>query len=621
MREIFDSLQTRFKTPTGCIKVGEEVYFHLEIPKKEAPYEVRIIFEEFFSDKAFSEEMTRIREDNDRIIFETEGNFGEKNIYRYFFSFKSYGRTKFIKKKAGSFEGQIQESPEGFAWQLTIYDEITTNPNMQEGVMYQIFPDRFARYGSVENPPADRIYRVWEGNPFWKEKLIGQDFFGGNLQGVIHKLRYLKELGVTALYLNPIWIARSNHRYDPADYKKVDPLLGTEADLKELIKRAHKLGMIVVIDTVLNHTGADSIYFNKYNSYPVIGAFNSTESKYFGWYYFSEHPEKYESWWGFTEHPKINQEASSFQEYMFGNGGVIDYWYSLGIDGLRLDVPDELPNFTLNCIYNCSKRNKENAVIISEVWEDASNKANYGHRMEYLLGHETTSVMNYPVKDAILAYIRYGDFWGAHLKETLETVFLENYPREIAWSLMNFLSSHDTVRAITKLVGPEAQENDREWQNKHDTLSREEYILGRERLMISYLILYFLPGIPSIYYGDEVGLCGQKDPFNRKPYPWNRRDKKLLKFFKALGKFRHIERDFFRKADFEVSYIDEEICILERSHAKRQLFLVVNRSDHMVDIVKHNDHPERTKILFTTDKHNECKTYLNPHQGMILEPF
>ena len=424
MSEIFDSLQTRFKTPTGCIKVGEEVYFHLEIPKKEAPYEVRIIFEEFFSDKAFSEEMIRIREDNDRIIFETEGNFGEKNIYRYFFSFKSYGRTKFIKKKAGSFEGQIQESPEGFDWQLTIYDEITTNPNMQEGVMYQIFPDRFARYGSVENPPADRIYRVWEGNPFWKEKLIGQDFFGGNLQGVIHKLRYLKELGVTAIYLNPIWIARSNHRYDPADYKKVDPLLGTEADFKELIKRAHKLGMIVVIDTVLNHTGADSIYFNKYNSYPVIGAFNSTESKYFGWYYFSEHPEKYESWWGFTEHPKINQEASSFQEYMFGNGGVIDYWYSLGIDGLRLDVPDELPNFTLNCIYNCSKRNKENAVIISEVWEDASNKANYGHRMEYLLGHETTSVMNYPVKDAILAYIRYGDFWGAHLKETLETTKL-----------------------------------------------------------------------------------------------------------------------------------------------------------------------------------------------------
>lgn len=621
MSAVFDSLQTRFKMPTGCIKVGEKVSFRVKIPKHEAPYEVRIVFEEFFSDRAFSEEMSRIWEDNEGIVFETEGNFGEKNIYRYHFSFKSYGRNKFIKKKAGSFEGQIQENSEGFSWQLTVYEPVTTNANMQEGVMYQIFPDRFAKETTVKNPPEDRIYRVWEGKPFWKENLIGKDFFAGNLQGIIHKLKYLKSLGVTTLYLNPIWIAHSNHRYDPADYKKVDPLLGTEEDFKELIEKAHNAGMIVIIDTVLNHTGADSIYFNRYDRYPVVGAFNSKESEFFSWYYFSEHPEKYESWWGFIEHPKVNQESPSFQEYMFGKDGVIDYWYSLGVDGLRLDVPDELPNFTLNSIYNCSKRNKEDVVIIGEVWEDASNKANYGHRMEYLLGQELTSVMNYPVKDAILAYIRYGSFWAEHLKETLESIFLENYPREIAWSLMNFVSSHDTVRAITKLAGHEVGENDREWQERHDSLSREEYILGRERLMLSYLLLYFLPGIPSIYYGDEVGLQGQKDPFNRKTYPWKRRDKKLLKFFKSLGSFRTAEKDFFKEADFAVSYIDEEICILERKDNQRQLFLVVNRSDHMVDIVKHNDHPERTKILFTTDKHNECKTYLNPHQGMILELF
>lgn len=620
VRAIYDSLQKQFKTPTGCAKVGEKVTFRLGIPKWDGPYDVEIIFNEYYSDKTFSVRMNREGEDNESIIFSTEGNFGEKNIYHYYFSFKSYGRTKFVKKNEGTFEGHIQDSPNGLNWQITIYEPVTTNSNMQEGVMYQIFPDRFAKFGEVEHPPDDRIYRIWGGKPFYKDNLISKDFFGGNFQGIIHRLKYLKSLGVTALYLNPIWLAHSNHRYDPADYKTVDPLLGNENDLKELIQKAHQAGMIVIIDTVLNHTGADSIYFNRYGRYPVKGAFNAKDSFFYDWYYFHVYPEMYESWWGFVDHPKINQSSRSFQEYMFGKGGVIDYWYSLGIDGLRLDVPDELPNYALNAIYEVSKRNKEDAVIISEVWEDASYKANYGHRMEYLLGHETTSVMNYPVKNAILAYVRYGDFWAGHLTETLQSIFLENYPREIAWSLMNFVSTHDTVRAITKLAGPEVGENDREWQEKNDTLSRSDYEIGRKRLILSYLILYFLPGIPSIFYGDEVGLQGQKDPFNRKCYPWKRRDKKLLKVFKRLGSFRKREKEFFKNADFAVNYIDNEICILERMTGKRQLYLIINRSDHIVDISMHNTEPERTKIAFKTDK-NEDTIHINSLEGMILELF
>ena len=621
---VFDSQNYWFKSKIGPVEKGQPLHFEIRLEKEGNVQEARLILFRLGTHREIKVPMKKLAEE-EAIIYSVECCFRQEATYEYYFEFIKDNKQYFVRRNWGSFEGKVTTDLNNLPWRLTVHRAIKTHPLMKKGIMYQIFPDRFWKGETKSELPKDRIYREWGELPYYDNR-ISQDFFKGNFNGIAEKLDYLKKLCIKVIYSNPIEYSSKNHRYAAIDYKQIDPVLGTKEELVNLMDLLHENGIIFIKDSVLNHVGSDSIYLDREDKLGTNGAYNHEDSPYKDWFYFYQNDKgekDYADWWGDKSLAKLNYSSESLNSYMFGADGAVSFWFrEWKIDGIREDVADELSNESRRKIYEIAKKEKgDKVVVIVEVWEDASNKANYGHRMEYLLGHETTSVMNYPVKDAILAYIRYGDFWGAHLKETLETVFLENYPREIAWSLMNFLSSHDTVRAITKLVGPEAQENDREWQNKHDTLSREEYILGRERLMISYLILYFLPGIPSIYYGDEVGLCGQKDPFNRKPYPWNRRDKKLLKFFKALGKFRHIERDFFRKADFEVSYIDEEICILERSHAKRQLFLVVNRSDHMVDIVKHNDHPERTKILFTTDKHNECKTYLNPHQGMILELF
>ncbi len=619
MGTVFDSRQTQFKNPLGCIRVGDSVKLRLEIPKGYNSSRAWVIFQEFYSDKDFSVEMENKGEDVEKVIFECIVKFDTANIHEYYFSFvDNFGTPKFIQMRQGTFEGEIRDDKGGKNWQLTAYEATKTHPNMNNGLMYQIFPDRFCKVGDVENPPTDRMYRVWGGVPFHKPNQIGQDFFGGNFQGIIHRLKYLKSMGVTILYFNPIWLASSNHRYDQADYRKVDPLLGNEEDFREMVNKAHEYGMIVILDVVLNHTGADSIYFNKYNRYPELGAYNSKESPYYDWYRFREHPEQYMSWWNFPEHPTINQYAKSFQEYMFEEKGTIDYWYSLGIDGMRVDVADELPNFTLNLLYDAAKRNKKPIVIIYEVWEDASNKCNYGHRMEYFLGNQSTSVMNYPVKNAVLAYIRYGGEWAKHLEETLITIFLENYPREIAYSLMNFVTSHDTVRAITKLAGPEVDDHDMEWQSEHDNLSREEYLLGRKRLMQAYLMTYFFPGIPSIFYGDESGISGQKDAFCRKPYNWKRRDKKLIKFFKALGKFRTSEREFFKDADFNVLHIDGKICILERKKATRRLLHIANISEHRMELSHYQEIPRNAKVIFSTCN-AKGNNYIDSLEAVILE--
>ena len=621
MGMVFCSTDVQYKNPVGPVKKGGVINFRVKIGSCLNPREVTLIFDRYWMQGLFEWKMQEVRREENEVVFEAKVEIEEVNIYKYHFEFWSYNQKMVICKKWNSFEGYVKPRNmqlEGEEWQLTVYTPIATHEEMSQGIMYQIFPDRFCKYGEIQNLPTDRIYRPWGERPFFEDDTICSDYFGGNLQGIRHRLKFLKELGVTVLYLNPIWLASSNHRYNTSDYREVDPILGTEEDLLELISEAHKNGMIIILDTVLNHTGSDSVYFNKEGRFQSLGAYNSMESEYFDWYYFHEYPNKYESWWGFKTLPKINQESKNFQDYMFGENGTLRYWYKLGIDGLRLDVADELPNETLKKIFEVARKNSEKVIIIGEVWEDASNKTNYGHRMEYFLGSELTSVMNYPVKEAILAYIRYGgEYWSDNLSETLTRIFIENYPREIAYSVMNFLSSHDTVRAITKLAGPEVDNHDKAWQNSHDDLSREEYKLGRDRLIISYLMVYFLPGIPSIFYGDEVGLAGQKDPFCRKCYPWGRRDKKLLKFFKRLGKMRKQNKAFFGTADFKVIRVNDEICVLERRNENKRLVLVINRTDRVLNIPEDICKLNSVKVVFVAKK--TLRNKISPYGGVILE--
>lgn len=600
MSTIFNSLDTYFKSHTGPIKKGEDLTFRIKFRKDIQPYNVKIIFfgfQQFYNSLEFNMNFEYADENYD--YFKVDISNLEINIYEYYFAFESYGSQKYLKRCYDSWEAFISNDNSGCNWQLTVYKPVETHPNMNKGIMYQIFPDRFYHSDETSYLPNDRTYRKWGELPFYTDDKICSDFFGGDLRGITEKLDYLKSLSVSVIYLNPIWESQSNHRYDTSDYTKVDPVLGNLDDVKELLSKAHSLGMIVILDTVLNHTGSDSIYFNKNNRYPVNGAFNSTDSPYRNLYYFWPDGIHYESWWGFQTLPKLNQQSSDYINYFFGNGGILDIWFNLGFDGLRLDVADELDNSTLNRIFESSKRNRDKIIIIGEVWDNASNKCNYGHRMEYFLGNELTSVMNYPVKDAILAYVRYGDLWSSNLWRTLISVYIEDYPHEIAYSLMNLLSSHDSVRMITKLAGKEVDDHDKNWQFENDTLSPQEYRLGRARAMISYLILYFLPGIPSIFYGDEIGLSGQKDPFCRKCFPWNRIDKRFLHFFKNLGKLRNSFADFLSIANFNIVKINNELCIFTRDFDDKSLLIMVNRADFAVDISDFSSNLRNISILFS----------------------
>lgn len=620
MSTLFNSLNTNFKQPTGPVKKGNVLTLRIKLKKELLASDVQVIFCEYCAEnnvQAFPLELESSDETFD--YFNVVISNLEINIYHYFFSFVSYGTKKYLKKEYNSWNAFLTEDISQPNWQLTVYEPIKTHPNMNNGIMYQIFPDRFYSSGKTTNLPSDRIYRKWGEQPFYSDENIGSDFFGGDLKGITEKLDYLKKLNVSVIYLNPIWESQSNHRYNTGRYDVVDPVLGNLDDFKDFIKKAHSLGMIVILDTVINHTGSDSLYFNKYNHYPSIGAYQGSTSPYYDWYYFNDdNPDNYVSWWNFKTLPKINQNSQSFNEFMFNPNGTFDFWFSLGVDGLRLDVADELPNFTLNNIYTASKRHHDKIVIIAEVWEDPSNKCNYGHRMNYFLGEEATSVMNYPIRDSILAYIRYGNFWAENLEKTLITVYKENYPKEIAFSLMNFLSSHDTVRAITKLAGKEVDDHDKDWQSLNDNLSPKEYRLGRARLMISYLFLYFLPGIPSIFYGDEIGLFGQKDPFCRKCFAWQRIDKKLLHFFKSLGKLRHSEANFLSDANFDIVKIDSEKCIFVRNLNNRNLYIFLNRTDKFIDISDYTNCLCIRKSLFTLGRKTSCEL-LDCFGALVIE--
>ena len=302
----------------------------------------------------------------------------ECGLYWYSFALYTAKGLMFVTHTENGL-GELTDHPPQ-PWQLTVYDAAFTTPDwFKGGVLYQIFPDRFCKVGEFPaNVPKDRDLRLdWGGLPEYKsfetQTNMNNDYFGGNLEGVSSKLDYLETLGVTVLYLNPIFEAHSNHRYNTADYLKIDPLLGDESDFAELCLEAKKRNIHILLDGVFNHTGDDSIYFNRYGRYPGLGAYQSQESLYSGWYDFTVCPDKYRCWWGDRLLPEVNEANESYQEFIFGEQGVLKHWLKAGAAGWRLDVADELPAFFLNRLRETVKGENPVAVIIGEVWEDASN--------------------------------------------------------------------------------------------------------------------------------------------------------------------------------------------------------------------------------------------------------
>lgn len=531
----FDSRNTEYKWPFGAVKSGTEVCFNVKLHRDALSTAVFLLCLKDSEKNYVWHEMPYSHDEDDNRVYSLRIAFTE-GLYFYKFVFDSaYGRKALTRLP----DAVACISPDGADWQQTVYRSGFSTPyDFCGGIFYQIFPDRFYYSGSEKTGvPADRyINKNWGDKPEYRQSAdknrLCNDYFCGDLKGITQKLDYISRLGVSIIYLNPIFEAHSNHRYNTADYLKIDPLLGDEEDFKELCKKAKEKGIKIMLDGVFSHTGDDSIYFNKYRRYGDSGAYNSQDCEYFSWYKFNSWPDDCKSWWGVPTLPEVIEESDSFCDFITGNGGVIDHWLDLGASGFRLDVADELPDSFLEKVRTAVKRHP-GALLIGEVWEDATTKISYGSRRKFLYGNELDSVMNYPFRSAIIDFVKLGDSC-TFVNRCMD--ICENYPPEALHLLMNHIGTHDTNRILTEL-GTDEYREDREWQaNKQ--LTRSQLDRALLLLQIAVVIQYTLPGMPSLYYGDEAQSEGYNDPFCRSCYPWGHENHALIRFYQKLGAAR-----------------------------------------------------------------------------------
>lgn len=465
-------------------------------------------------------------------------------------------------------------------FKLFVYEKDFHTPQwFWGGTMYHVFVDRFCRGEGQATLRDDAVLETdWEnGIPQFAKKngdpLKNNVFFGGNLWGVIEKLDYLASLGVTVLYLSPIFESASNHRYDTGDYEKVDALLGGDEAFDALVREAHARDIKIVLDGVFNHTGDDSVYFNRRENYPTVGAYQSESSRYAPWYQFDRFPDRYSCWWGIDILPRLHQDRAACRNYFTGAEGIVAKWLERGADGWRLDVADELCDDFLDELRATTKSvTSGEGLIIGEVWENAVDKISYGNRRRYFGGRQLDSVMNYPVRNAILALVADRD------TETFYNILTElysSYPPEVCNSLMNLLGTHDTERILTLLGDPTRGEELSNTAKSTKCLGAQARAKAIELLKIASVLQFTVFGVPSVYYGDEAGLEGYGDPFCRMPYPWGREDASLVEHYRMLGQLRANHRAL-RDGDFQFLYHDEDCVVYERCSTRDRVRIAIN---------------------------------------------
>lgn len=623
---LFNSRDKRYKDRFGAVQSGEAITFRLLLPfdSGAVSYGARLVVtSDFTNETQYYELCGTDRYENGNRWWEVYYTAGEPGIYWYHFEYDGPWSSECIYK--GPYSSGIVTN-RATSWQLTVYKKGYRTPDLLKGgVMYQIFPDRFFGTGRPKhNVPEDRDIVPWNSVPRWRPdaegKVRNNDYFGGDLKGIEQKLPYIRNLGANIIYLNPIFESHTNHRYSTADYTKIDPLLGTEKDFVSLCEHAHRLGMYIILDGVFNHTGDDSIYFNKYNRYPDVGAYNSKKSPYYRWYHFSKWPDQYDSWWGFDILPDVDETNPDYVEYITGENGVIAKWLRLGADGWRLDVADELPDDFIAKIHARAKAVNPNAIVLGEVWENASNKVAYSVRRHYLLGNELDSVMNYPFANAVIDFVANGD--AETFLEQIEDV-TETYPKPIQDVLMNLLGTHDTERVLTRLAGEPVGWHDREWQASR-TLTADQYVFGVRLEKIAAAIQFTLPGFPSIYYGDEAGMQGYKDPFNRRGFPWGRIDTSLSSWYSWLGLLRRtcpvLEHGQFvpiSGAEGCVAYARMDVEHPDLDHSNDALVIIANRNPNGIDYLLPPE-LDNCQALMNVIALNERKVTIGPYTCAIL---
>lgn len=571
----FNSRNKAFKSVVSAVCEGEKVKFNIVVPRSLGCHGADFAFKKidgcnYEKNGMFWAGMHGDDFENWDVTFIPR----EKGIYTYHFELHCNCGVKFVSKThfgLGEICGYIND------FQQTVYGKtVFDGSNLEGGIIYQIFPDRFYFSGQKkENVPTDRVMRDdWGGIPHYlpdeNGKILNNDYFGGDLKGVEQKLGYIKSLGATHVYLNPIFEAHSNHRYNTADFTKIDSLLGSEEDFVSLCKEAKELDISIILDGVFSHVGSDSVYFNKQKRYGNGGAYNDENSPYHTWFKFR--PDGgYDSWWGIETLPEIREESPEYVDFI---KSVIWKWMSLGAGGWRLDVADELPDKFIDEIYSAVKNADKNAPVILEVWEDASNKISYGTRRRYLLGGQADSIMNYPFSDAIRDFVRYGD--GRGFIDRIMTI-AENYPPHVLNSLMTHLSTHDTARFITAVGAQNLDGADRNRIASEPALDGEILEKALFLLKAAAIIQYSLPGVPTIYYGDEAGLQGYRDPFNRTCYPWGKENSDLIDFYKKLGSVRRSLQ--MKTKEITPIYFDGGVICFCVTSGEKQVVCGVNLSD------------------------------------------
>lgn len=574
MRILFDSKKQQHKTPFGCIRQKEPCRLTVYIPEACKPVSACICVE---SEDGFQASFPMEREMAENQYIHYTGEFTLEQCGLYFYTFQIQTEdSAFTLFKQGRDQTNIEA---GEKWQITCYAADYDTPAHYKGaVMYQIFPDRFHKAGQPDLAYKLGPYTV-HGDmhdtpgylPNEKGEILNNDFFGGNLKGITEKLDYLQDLGVSVLYLNPIFMAYSNHRYDTADYKTIDPMLGTEQDFTDLCAAAHKRGIRILLDGVFSHTGANSKYFDAFHLFGN-GAVSNPNSPYKDWFTFQEFPSKYTAWWGILSLPCVNETQQSYMDYIIDDeDSVVAHWMHLGADGFRLDVADELPDEFIARLYRRVKELNPEGLVLGEVWEDASNKIAYGVRRKYFTAGELDSVMNYPFKNAIIRYVKEEITADIFRDEVLTIV--ENYPKPILDCVMNILSTHDTARILTVLGADrfDLPKPDKAAYRLNDMALQNA--LERERL--SAFLQFTLPGMACVYYGDEIGMQGFEDPFNRGYFQWDNQNMPLLEFYKQLAKCKNSLAPL-RTGDFRVTFCDGHIFQATRTAGSQQVILVTN---------------------------------------------
>ena len=582
--EIFNSRKIEYKDKIRAIATDEKVKLRIIVPRSMKCCGATLCVVKENESPAYYSMFWAGMCGDDNEYWELHFFATTPGLYWYHFELDTPWGRSFV-RNVGRGVGDF--APDASDFQQTVYDKNFKTPDwLKGGIIYQIFPDRFYSSGTEKHDVRpSRVMRRWGDEPFWPEEQMNgiwnNDYFGGDLKGVEEKLLYLANLGVTCIYLNPIFEANSNHRYDTADYEKIDPLLGTEDDLKSLCKTAkEQYGISIILDGVFSHTGCDSKYFNIYSNYDDVGAYNSKESPYYPWYKFINWPDEYHSWWGIKLLPEVIEETPEYREYICGKNGILRKWLKCGISGWRLDVADELPDVFLDDLRRAVKDENSDAVIIGEVWEDATTKLAYGERRRYLLGEQLDSVMNYPFADAVLNFVKFANA-DAFIDSVMSII--EKYPPQVTNVLMNHIGTHDTERAITRLAGENCEGYGRHWQHEHNKLSDYDYYRGVSMMKIASLIQYTLPGVPSLYYGDEIGMQGMKDPFNRACMDWYEPNTELHRWYKRLGEIRRGCKAFER-GSFVPVYCSYKTVAYLRSGDNNEVLVAVNLDENAVDI-------------------------------------